>query len=754
MMVVNAHKHRIDNVAFSSDGRMVASASYDGTVKLWSIEPNAPASAEALVARPASIDGVCSWTLETWTHRGCVRSVAYSPDGEQLATAGNDGVIRIFEPKGGSFLRALVGHNDAVHCIRWSPDGQRLVSADDSGLVRIWSMPEGLSTRVFQCGGPAVRTMAWQPTGETVACGSESGTVYIWRTNSGIGYSFQACDGSAVRYLTWRGETLLTGGPDNTLKLWRPHSPGAKLLQTLKGDDTAVWPMALSPDGKSFAACSWKDGLDFKVGVYDVETGKRRAELLDGLNYRYANTLVWSPDGSTLAAGGCRTGNVTVWNTEADTPLWGDRGRTTAGHNEPTADNLDVYDVAFSPDGHQMALACASGRVVIRDARTGDPLQTLPAQTGAVRSVAFSPDGKRMASGHLYSDVRVWDTATSNSTRTFSLPAPKGSATLDLGYVTGLAFSTDGQLAATRGSAEKTPPVTTGHPVTIWDLDTGDRTTSLEPPPAWGAIAWSKNSRRIAGLGGVIWDIGTGRVAGNYLRQHQVNRALAWSPVDDTVAIGVNTGGIAVLEPESEEGEHCKHLKELGGAKSHATVVAWSPDGKLIAAGMADGKMCLWDVASEQLLCALDGHTEAPTVIRWVPGDGFYTLLSGSQKEVCFWQIGPGVRRSFLRAIAANVDAMSQDGKWIASCGESMFRLTRTTDGQVIRTTAVLRDGRNIVLAPNGHWTGPEEAADELVAVVQTDEGQETLTLQQFADKYDWQNDPSKVGSHPGDVDP
>jgi hypothetical protein len=122
--------------------------------------------------------------------------------------------------------------------------------------------------------------------------------------------------------------------------------------------------------------------------------------------------------------------------------------------------------------------------------------------------------------------------------------------------------------------------------------------------------------------------------------------------------------------------------------------------------------------------------------------DGGKTLISGSASEVCVWDAGSG---TLLRTIADDGGAISADGRLIASRGQSAIRIRQTEDGRLLRTIVSLRDKQYAAISPDGHFSGSPDVEQEFVYVVQTDAGQETFAPAEFAKKYGWKNDPSKV---------
>jgi DNA-binding beta-propeller fold protein YncE len=386
----------VDGVAFSPDGRRLASPGDDNTVRVW----DAATGQELLTLKG---------------HRGKVDGVAFSPDGRWLASWG-DATVRVWDAAGGQALRTLQGQTTIsiytmpsapdgrrvdfispnsfitlpafVSGVALSPDGRRLAGRGNDKTVRIWDAVDGKELFALKGHTGGVLGVAYSPDGRRLALAGGDKTVRVWDATGGqeslpLGGHTGEVFGVAF---SPDGRRLASASEDTTVRIW-DAADGRELL-ALKGHTNRVLSVAYSPDGRRLAST----GQDGKVRVWDAAGGR---ELL-ALNGR-AWHVAYSPDGRRLAlAGGDKT--VRVWDATGGQELL-----VLRGHTGP------VHGVAFSPDGRRLASASDDTTVRVWDAASGQELLSLKGHSGSVWGVVFSPDGRRLASASLDRTVRVWE---------------------------------------------------------------------------------------------------------------------------------------------------------------------------------------------------------------------------------------------------------------------------------------------------------------------------------------------------------
>ena len=418
---LTGHEDIIFSVAFSPDGRILASGSQDDTVKLWHVETgqnlhtfkhrervfSVAFSLDGKVVAGGAWRGVKLWNIETGkdlsTLQGSTRirsgSVAFSPDGKTLASAGVDrfggtlGAVTIWDIETGKDLATLHGHTERIPAVAFSPDGKTLASGLRDGTVKLWKVKTGENIHTYRGGGYAV---TFSPDGKTLAARSWN-AIKLWDVARRKNISTIPIDREQLTTSTALAFSPnskgLAWGTKNQVKLRKHVSKSLFGLMnlnatTLKGHKDEVRSVAFSPDGKILAS-SVRHGT---VKFWDTETGANITNLEDA-----GGPVVFSPDGKLLASCG-NVQEIKLWDLETQTALMTLRGKAGA-----------VFDLTFSPDGTTLVSGEGFGTIKFWDVATGENIATLKGHAGIVFSVEFSPDGKMLASGSQDGTVLLWN---------------------------------------------------------------------------------------------------------------------------------------------------------------------------------------------------------------------------------------------------------------------------------------------------------------------------------------------------------
>ena len=670
---------------------------------------------------------------------GSIAAIAYSPDGCQLAVAGWDGFISLYNSNVGSgekreFLSRFGGLHDNIRSLSFSPDGKMLASGG-SGLW-LWDVATGSIITPLSHSSD-IQSLSFSPDGKTLASGSrKDGSVKLWdvATRTEIATISHSRSIRSLSLSSRHEGTILAtaASPDSrrsgggSVKLW-DGATGTEIATLLLGEDRqTVYSVAFSPDGTILATADNYHNGSYRVGdvgggrvrLWDGATGTAIATLLqdedpnDEKHSPSVYSIAFSPDGKTLAAGG---GNLYLWDV------------TEKKYSPPIANPPvigGIQDITFSPDG--TTLSGVTGHWGMRSwgvYRKSDEaflteVGTLRENRGTTERVRFGPDSKTLVSFDDHG-ARLWDADAGKEIATLFYTEDN-----IMGENIG-DFSPDGKTLALIFRRDRNPEI--GN-LELWDAEARTRKRTLGSPTLpVVSVAFSRDSKMIAGGredGIVVWNVETGAEIATLPYDHFVlnvafspnGKILAGSDQKDTVKLWnvATETEIATLSFET--------APRRGGPNrntgSITTRLSFDRDNKILAVSSVNYGVTLWDAETGKYITTLSKERE---IVRSVAfsRDGKTLASCNMEGAVKLWDVATETRKATFwtntRDGARSVH-FSPDGKTLATAAETgtvlLWDLTTINTGTEIATlpshkfwvsgVAFSRDGKTLASVGDG----------------------------------------------------
>jgi WD40 repeat protein/uncharacterized caspase-like protein len=623
------HSGFVNDVKLSPDGKYLATASGDSTVKLWDVRTGQ--------------------LIKTITaHTSEVFDLAFSNDGLYLATASKDTTAIIWSLPSLRQVHILMGHygdltkiedTGWIHAVSFSPDNRLLATGAWDKKVIIWDVKSGKPLQTLKVDG-GVTSIAFSPNGDYLASGTWAGhnKVIVWKISTWQKILTLEGHLGEITSLSFSPDSklLASGSKDGTFHVWSMKE-GISLYEKTFGRLNDVY-IAFHPDGKSMATGS-SEGVKFwQVGswkeVHFVEPTKARIKKMS-----------FSKNGQWIA--GVGADNHSSWY------IW----NLSTGHKHPKnfAEISPLRALALSRDNRWIATSSLENKITVWDLSSGLVRKKLDGHSRAVASLSFSPAGPWLASGDEAGMVHFWDTSTGGYL--CSLPQLSG-------RVNSLAFNANGGRLIT-GS--------TGDTVQLWDVDTLKQLWFYKPNPVVSPhlLVGYDNGGHWMFAGGLffpttVWDVKTGRRIlpfGDKFGATISSMAISSDGEKAASSRGVS-GDIELWKPSSGES-----LFRLSNHKDSINVIAFSPNNTLVVSAGKDKKINIWNVIKQTLIRSLISHTGDIEAITFTQkGNG---LISASADGTArFWDASAGELRAVLVSLNDTAD-------WLIFTSEGFFDGTR-----------------------------------------------------------------------------
>lgn len=592
----------VEAIAFSPDSKWLATGSLDFTARVWE-----PATGQEIARME---------------HQQTVLTVAFSPDGRWLATGSQDGTARVWDVGSKGQEVARMTHEGDVVAVTFSPNGRWLATASVDGTSHVLDMTTDQEILRLEH-QEAVLAVAFSPDGSWFATGSNDGTIRVWEASTWNEVARLAHQDTVLAVAFSPDDRwLATASFDGTTRIREVST--WKEVSRLE-HEAAVVAVAFSPDAQWLATGSW----DKTARVWDVAVGQ---EVIRLEHEDRVVAVTFSPDSRWLATGSLDT-TARVWKVA--------EGQEVAriGHKDW------VYAVAFSPDGQWLVTGGADGNARVWDAFTGQEITRLDDEK-PLDVMAFSPDGQWLATGSLNGNAWVWN----------ALTGQKLTQLANVRSVSAIAFSSNGRLLAT---------INGDSIIQVWDTVTGHQVTRIEDETAAWTVAFSPDGRWLAtaSLESTVrvWEVTTGKEVARLEHETPAVSPVVFSPDGRRLVTGGSVDGIAQMW-DVFSGQKIPWLAQVG----EVLTLAFSPDGRWLAAGNGDGTAQILDAATGREVVKV-AHEDDVEVAAFSP-DSQWLATGSDDNTVRIWEAATGqemVRLKHENSILGL--AFSSDGHWLVT---------------------------------------------------------------------------------------
>jgi len=683
----------INDVALSPDGKRFATGGWGGMTRIWDTESGKqlvaiPTGGQYVFAVAFSPDGkhvatgindrpdyLKIWDAETGAlvralqgHKDAVLSVAYSRDGKQLLTGSYDNTARLWDLETGK-SEALEGHDWWVWSAAFSPDEKRIVTASQEGSVIVWTIRTGEDGKrdirpgpPFWGHGAPVYAAVFSPDGKRVASAGYDKRVLLWDPDEVKSFDFEtlltdqknpppvfeAFEGhtGGVRSVRFSrdGKLLLSGGDDNTVRVWDVAT--RKPLKTLRGHGGQVWSCEFAPDGDLVLSGSY----DHHAKIWSIE-GYEEVRVFQGRVLEgHRDSILgasFSPDGRKIASAS-RDRSAKTWDFNTGKEIL----EFKEGHD------FLASTAAFFPDEKKVLTAAVDNTTRIWDVATGTQLLWLDG-TGPSAAAVLSHDGKWVLTGSDEKTAKLWDAETGKLIRTL-----KGHRS----EVNAVAFSPDDKLLFTGDAKGR---------CRLWSAATGDMVWEAESHSRGiTAAAFLPDGRRVltASLDNTVgrWDVATGREQLSLILKHpDAVTSMALSPDGRYALTTCADKTVRLWDVASGE-----LVRPLMAGEETINAVAFSPEGQRVLTASSDNKVRIWNLASGEEIPSPGGQGGAFVDLStggglvwsatFSPGGGYLLTVGGNDARL--WDIDSGqeiMRFSPHSAVASA--SFSPDGKHLVT---------------------------------------------------------------------------------------
>jgi WD40 repeat protein len=681
---LQGHTESLYAVAFSPEGRLVATASFDKTIKLWEA---ATGKEVRTFAGPTG-------------HQNLVLCVAFSPDGNMLASGSQDNTAKVWDVPSSRPMREYFAA-DGVRAIALSPDGSKLAGAGKDLTIKICRLGDGKPVQSLAGDSSPVTSLAYGA--KLVVAGGADGSLHFWDPASSqpLGTVFAHSGPVSGISLNPNNAVAYSAGKDDMLKFWQLPLMPSRILTTHLGEVAAI---ATSQDGALVASAGTDKsvhvmngqqvrplqapsapvtalaispafvavgGADSCVYLWNAADGK----LLDTriAHVGEVTSVAFHPQSTQMATAG-KDGMIKIW---AMPPA------LTRGLNHPAA----VLAATLTADGQRLVTGAADDVVRIWTLTNGVVERQLRGHAGSVTAVAAGSSGQSLASGSADGTVRLWDSATGKEVAVIGAHAgPVNSISINPDATQLVTSSSDGTVKLWRPIPAPSKPLF--HP---------ERPTTLAPSADGAHLLTGCLDQQVR-----LWNVGAGQVERTFAAKSQPIAAVAYSPSGAQVAAAAADKSITIWS--TLHGKEVKRISDLpASVRSLAFIQVTNPAAPRLAVALADNFIRVFDLARGKER-VLTGH-KAPIIAVAGTMQGDRLISASEDGAVWIWSIADGKPKTKLdHGSSITCMALSADCKEVATASrDHSVKVWTVPDGKLIATFTTPAEALGVAISLDGH---------------------------------------------------
>lgn len=677
---LKGHSELVYSVAFSEDGKFVATGSFDNSIKLWEAPSGkelktfgGPAGHQKMVLSVAIspsgqfiASGSADNTLKVWdvplstplrnlATSDAATAITTTIDGTKVAVGANDGLIKILTAADFKELFKLEGHHGKVTGLAFTPNGQILASAGADKTVRFWNATNGQNIAVVGAHAANVNAVGIHPNGTQAFTVGDDGLFKTWTIPTAGSKVLPGHSGSILAMaMSADGNQIVTASADKTV---RQTLTAGKEIRALTGPSTAVSSVALNPAGNLIAA----GAADSQLFLWNATDGKTVRQLL--AHAGAVNAVGFHPQNNQLASGGA-DGLVKLWAMPPVAPR-------VLTHSDGVQIALPVGNKIITGGADKILRVWDSAKLAVERQFTGHP--------GPISAVAASANGQILVSGGADGSIRFWNQATGKEAETlFGHTAAVTALAVNPAGTQLLSASDDGS-------------------VRLWQLPvTGPK--AMTHPDQVTALALSADGTKLVTAGADkqahLWNLATGQKERDYS-----------GPTLPVTSVALSSDG----KVAGASSDKTVHVWALADAKvlhkisvpTGVAAVAFSPDGKTLAAGLADNSIKLINPADGKEIKSLVGHKAAVNALAFTP-KGDLLFSASSDKSIQTWSLPDGAPNAkFDHVGPVSCCALSKDGSRLAAAADKIVKIWNLADGKELASFVAPVEVRGVSFSPD-----------------------------------------------------